>query len=81
MEEPSKLYITDIQSAFLHLIAGRKESEVPFLNKRDKEFRAEVNEYYARTNVPVKKRSLLDPIGFKEIKLKLVIPKKVLINE
>ena len=79
LEEPSKLYTSDIQSAYMHLSSGRKESEIPFLNKRDKDSLSKITGYYTRPSEESKqiKRSILDPIGFKDIKMSLTIPKFV----
>lgn len=79
MEEPCKLYTSDIQSAFMHLSSGRKESEVSILNRRDKEAVFSYTGYYARPD-DAKKRYMLEPIGFKDINLTLVIPKQVFKN-
>ncbi len=77
LDEPSKLYTSDIQSAYMHLSSGGKENEVPYLNKRDKDSLSKITGYYTRPTDQLKqiKRSILDPIGFKNIKLTLVIPK------
>jgi hypothetical protein len=37
LDGPSKLYTSDIQTAFMYLCTGRKENEIASLNKRDKE--------------------------------------------
>lgn len=79
LEEPSKLYTSDIQSAYMHLSSGGKENEVPYLNKRDRDSLSKISGYYTRPSDQLKqiKRSILDPIGFKDIKLNLVVPKFV----
>jgi hypothetical protein len=56
--------------------SGRKENEVPFLNRRDKEMVFENTGYYARPE-NVKKKTLMEPIGIKDISLTLVVPKMV----
>ena len=83
LESPSKLLTADIQQAFMHLSSGRKENEVAFLNKRSTKAFSENTGYYTRA--PNKdslnsKKTNLDPIGLKEIKLSLVIPKLVYIK-
>lgn len=77
LDEPSKLYTCDIQSAYMHLSNGGKESEVPYLNKRDRDSLSKITGYYTRPSQQLKqlKRSILDPIGFKDIQLTLVVPK------
>ena len=62
----------------MHLSSGRKENEVSYLNRRDKDVVLENTGYYARNNESGRpKRAVLDPIGFKEINLTLIIPKLV----
>lgn len=73
LEGPYRLLTADIQSAFMHLSSGGKENEVAFLNT------LELNDdggYYAKLEGS-KSKSILDPIGIKDIHLKLVIPKQV----
>ncbi len=78
LDEPCKLYTSDIQSAFMHLSSGRKESEVTFLNRRDTENAFDYTGYYARPDDPASlKKSVLEPIGFKDIDLTLLVPKLV----
>ena len=75
IEQPCKLYTSDIQSAFMHLSSGRKESDVEFLNRRDKDF--DNTGYYARPEETTRKKTLLDPISIRDLNLTLVVPKGV----
>ena len=78
LDEPCKLYTADIQSAFMHLSSGRKENEVAYLNRRDKDIVLDTTGYYARPNdLSRPRKTILDPIGIKDINLRLVIPKLV----
>ena len=78
LDEPCKLYTADIQSAFMHLSSGRKENEVSYLNRRDKDVVLDNTGYYARPNdMSRPRKTILDPIGIKDINLTLVIPKLV----
>ena len=68
----------DIQSAYMHLSSGRKETEIPSLNKKAYEHLYSKTGYYAKPDVALtKKKYDFDPIGIKSINLKLVIPKTV----
>lgn len=61
----------------MHLSSGRKENEVPYLNRKDLDLVTEKTGYYTRpNNQSNKKKSILDPIGIKDINLKLVVPKQ-----
>lgn len=65
----------------MHLTSGRKESEVSYLNRRDRDLIADNVGYYARPDKQaVKKKHVLDPIGIKDINLKLIVPKTVILN-
>jgi hypothetical protein len=81
LEAPSQLFTADIQSAFMHLSSGRKESEVAYLNRaRSNSDPINANGYYTRPDASIAsntKKSLLDPFIIKDIHLKLVIPKMV----
>ncbi|CAF0718895.1 unnamed protein product [Brachionus calyciflorus] len=74
-EGPHKLLTADIQSAFMHLSSGRKENEVAYLNTRETGSVNDINGYYAKLDGQ-KTRSVLDPIGVKDIFMKLVVPKQ-----
>ncbi|RNA12572.1 hypothetical protein BpHYR1_009056 [Brachionus plicatilis] len=77
LEGPYRLLTADIQSAFMHLSSGGKENEVAFLNTLNSN---EDGSYYAKLEGS-KSKSILDPIGIKDVYLKLVIPKQGLIND
>ena len=65
----------------MHLSSGRKENEVSYLNRRDKDIVLDNTGYYARPNELARpKRTILDPIGIKDINLSLIIPRMVFIN-
>lgn len=79
LEHPCKLYTSDIQSAYMHLFSGRKESEVPFLNKSTQKTFSKNNGYYTKPNQRDQqtnaKKTNLNPIGLKDMHLTLTIPK------
>ena len=80
LEQPCRLYTADIQSAFMHLTSGRKENEVPALNRKINEPVRHPTGYFMRANetsANSRKRSMLDPIGMKDIRLTLILPKMV----
>lgn len=80
LEHPSKLHTSDIQSAFMHLSSGRKESEISFLNKSNSQAIAKTNGYYTKPDAGGEnssKKSNLDPIGFKNFQMTLIVPKTV----
>lgn len=74
LEEPYRLLTADIQSAFMHLSSGGKENEISFLNSSG----LNVDDGYYAKPEGFKSKSVLDPIGIKDIHLKLVIPKQVI---
>lgn len=86
LEQPSKLHTSDIQSAFMHLSSGRKESEVAFLNKSGSQSFAKNTGYYTKPADKEKaalsntKKSTLDPIGLKDFNMLLIVPKTVIFN-
>lgn len=62
----------------MHLSSGRNESEIPSLNKKAYEFIYNKTGYYAKPDQSLSKRKYnFDPIGMKNIHLKLVVPKTV----
>jgi hypothetical protein len=85
LEEPSNLYTSDIQSGFMHISSGRKENEISQLNKRNqiKKVDALVQRQRRLKDNPTEKTAInrkkvnLDPIGLKEMRLTLIIPKLV----
>ena len=80
LEQPCRLYTADIQSAFMHLTSGRKENEVPSLNRKINEPVSKSVGYFVKSNemsANPRKRSVLDPIGIKDIRLTLILPKMV----
>lgn len=79
LEEPCKLFTSDIQSAFMHLSSGRKESEIAYLNRRDKDLNVTdtVNGYYTRPDAD-RRKSTINSFYIKDINLKLIIPKLVI---
>jgi hypothetical protein len=80
LEHPSKLRTADIQSAFMHLSSGRKESEISFLNKSSTQSIAKNTGYYTKPTAnggSNSKKSNLDPIGFKNFQFTIIVPKVV----
>ena len=87
LEEPCKLYTSDIQSAFMHLTSGGRESDVPGLNRRNNEsvhsnYHDDIDNYdtynkYLNPNFGLKKKQTMEPIALKNFKLSLVVPKQV----
>lgn len=85
LEEPCKLYTSDIQSAFMHLTSGGRETDVPALNRRNNEQpeilednrNGETYKKYLNPSYGTQKKQALEPIAFKNFKLTLVVPKKV----
>ena len=79
LEKACKLKTSNIQSAYMHLSSGRKENEIPFLNKNSAHSVVEkTNAYYTQPNEIEKitnaKKSNLTPIGIKDIHLFLTMP-------
>jgi hypothetical protein len=78
LEEPSKLFTSDIQSAFMYLSSGRKESEIAYLNRNDRDTAVDTfTGYYTRPDNDNRKKTLLNPFIIKDLNLKLIIPKLV----
>lgn len=67
----------------MHLSTGRKESEIPYLNRAHRNNTLidasllNSDGYYARPDNMTHRKSLLEPFLIKDIYLKLIIPKFV----
>ncbi len=89
LEHPCKLYTSDIQSAFMHLTSGGRETDVAGLNRRnnasvtsrhdndDDDGSGDNYNKYLNPGIATKKKHSLEPIALKNFKLVLVVPKQV----